>query len=140
MKLGLKVKLAATAIAFAGMLAGTTVASAEVMTGFGTVSINRSRDYMSGVGNKTTAERCSDITLGDVTIYGSIQVSTFSETSGDQYEQSNPWTVCPANSSTYLGQFVSTKVWVGQKIYFKAIPLSYASDPYTANIISWDYH
>lgn len=136
---GLKVKLAATALAFAGMFAGSTAASAGVLT-IGVVPINKSRYFETGDQFKTTADRCSDITLGDVTIYGSIQVTTRSLLSGDTFIQSNPWTVCNANSSTYLGQYTSIEVWAGQRIFLLAKPLEYASDPYTADIISWDFH
>lgn len=138
-KFGLKLKLAATALAFAGMFTGITTTLAGTLTGIGFIRV-ASKPYISTIVQKSTADRCSDITLGNVSVYGSIQVTTYSEISANQFEQSNPWTICAANSSTYLGQYVSVEPKVGQKIYFLAKALESVSDVYDADIISWDYH
>lgn len=135
---GLKVKLAATALAFAGLFAGSTAASAGVLSGIGTISVN-SDGYVSRDEYKTTTNGSSTITFGDITIYKAAQVTTYCEKGPNEYEQSNPWTVCNANASTYLGWYVSIDAKIGQKVHFEVKPLSYASDSYTADITSWNY-
>lgn len=140
MKHGFRIKLAATAFALAGMFSGSSVASAGVLSGMGEINL-----YVSGsettvaTCTKTTTTKSSDLTLGYISIYDQIQAMTRSEKAGGDYIDSNPWTVCYENSTTYMGQYVSTETFVGQRIKLKAKKADFASRTYTADFTSWDY-
>lgn len=141
MKLGLKVKLAATTMALAGMFSSVSAASAEVMTGIGVKSIPAWRAPIVNVAEatKTTSDQCSYVELGDVTIYGSVQLMTRSQDGANGIVDSTPWTLSDENSSIYLGQYISLNTYKGQKIWLKAKTISSAVESYTADFESWDY-
>lgn len=131
-----KFKLIATAMLLVGMLATGTTAEAGVLSGMGERPVPCSTEFYF----KTTSDRCSDLTLGDISIYDRILACTVSEISGASYSQSTPMTTCYENSSTYLGQYVSIVPDVGQQIKLEAYPREGASVSYTAEFLSWDYH
>lgn len=140
MRLRIKVKLAATALALAGMFSGIAVTSAGTETGMGVRSIPSDGNSKFVVtNNKTTADKYSNLTLGDITIYGTVQARTYSETSSGAIIGSNPWTDCSANSTVYMGQYITMETYVGQRISLYAKKTSNATQAYTADFTSWDF-
>lgn len=140
MKHGAKVKLAATALALTGMFSGVVTASAGTLTGIGVKSIPSTENSMLvASATKTTADGYSNLTMGDITIYGTVQARTYSQNASGGYVASNPWTDCSGNSTTYMGQYVTTETYVGQGIRLYAMKTSVASQPYTADFTSWEY-
>lgn len=136
MRNGMKIKLAVTVLLLSGMLCSGVAAHAGVALGIGEQSV----PYTTGIYRKTTNDACSDLTLGNVSIYDQIAVSTHSEQHSGFFVQSTPWTVCYEYSSTYLGQYTYLEVHVGQRIFLKATQREGITETYAAEFASWDYH
>ena len=88
---------------------------------------------------KDTADTCTDVLLGSVTLYGCINATTYAESVGGNFVHSNPDTVCYQNQNTYMGFYSSLGSYMGQEIYLKYSPIDYATSPYYAEI-TWNYH
>ena len=133
---GIKIKVAVTSMLLTAMLCSGMVSQAGIVSGFGEVSL----PYSTGAYRKTTNDGCSDLTVGDVSIYDQILACTYSMELGGGYVQSNPWTTCYENDATYLGQYNNIERYVGQSIYLNVKQRSGVTETYAARLESWDYH
>ncbi len=137
---GLKVKVAATALALASMFSSVVPAAAGTLSGMGERSISSSStSQIVGIATKTTDNQYSYLTMGDVSIYNYVQAMTGSETVSGAFIQSNPWTACYENSTIYMGQYISVEAYAGQRIMLFATKAGVATQAYTAEFTSWDY-
>lgn len=132
---GMKIKAAVTAMLLTAMLCSGIVSQAGIASGFGEMSLPNS----TGAYRKTTNNRCSDLTVGDVSIYDQFLACTHSLELGGGYVQSNPWTTCYENTETYLGQYNNIEAYPGQLIYLEVKQRSGVTETYAATLESWDY-
>ena len=132
---GMKFKVAVAVMLLTGMLCSGMVTQAGTALGLGETNV----PYNTGAYRKTTDNRYSNLTLGDVSIYDHILACTCSLELGGGYIQSNPWTASYENTTTYLGQYTNIEAYVGQYIYLKAERRSGVTEEYAAEFESWDY-
>lgn len=135
----MKMKITAIVFVMTLILSGTIESFAGTLTGMGEKLVKSTSILVASV-NKTTADNYSYLTLGDVSIYDSINATTYSKQANGEYVQSNPWTICYEYTRTYMGQYVSLVANVGQGIRLYAKRASTATTSHTADFASWEYH
>ncbi len=131
-------KLMLIAVTITLLCSKTVSSSAGTLSGIGEKSLTSISSLVASA-TKSTDDWYSTLKLGDVAVYNSIQATTYSQGTDGFYAQSNPWTVCMENDTTYMGQYVTVTQYVGQGIKLYAKRSVNASTTHSAYFDTWEY-